>query len=188
MSRTVPAVNDKYIVTVGPSGHVMCCVPDNGEFLWGMDLVKDFGSEIPFWYTGQCPIIDDSVVVLAPAGTSLLVGVNCANGEIIWQTPNEDGWKMSHSSIMPMQYGGKKMYIYAAIGSTFFAAIVMTLPIRASRKAGRTVSCERLGKSGYGWEQATTSWNLSCSSQKTCTRKLSTACAERLTMRTTFHG
>ena len=116
MSRTVPAVNDKYIVTVGPRGHVMCCEPDNGEFLWGMDLVKDFGSEIPFWYTGQCPIIDDTVVVLAPAGSSLLVGVNCANGEIIWQTPNKDGWRMSHSSIMPMQYGGKKMYIYAAIG------------------------------------------------------------------------
>jgi len=69
MSRTVPAINEKYIV--------MCCEPTSGEFLWGMDLVKDFGSEIPFWYTGQCPIIDDSIAVLAPAGSSLLIGVNC---------------------------------------------------------------------------------------------------------------
>jgi len=116
MSRTIPAVNDKYIVTIGPRCHVMCSDSKTGDFLWGIDLVKEYKTEVPFWYTGQCPIIENNIVIIAPGGTCLLMGIDCSTGKVVWQTPNPDKWKMSHSSIMPMTIGGKKMYVYAAIG------------------------------------------------------------------------
>ncbi|PKQ61533.1 hypothetical protein BZG02_15185 [Labilibaculum filiforme] len=116
MSRTVPAINDKYLVTMGPRCHVMCTDPTTGEFLWGLDLVKDYMSEIPFWYTGQCPILDNNVVILAPGGKSLLIAVDCTTGKVLWETPNPDNWQMSHSSVMPMTLDGKKMWVYAAVG------------------------------------------------------------------------
>ena len=116
MSRTVPAINNKYIVTVGPRCHVMCTDPNTGEFLWGLDLVKEYMAEIPFWYTGQCPILDNNVVILAPGGKSLLIAVDCATGKVLWETPNPDNWQMSHSSVMPMTLDGKKMWVYAAVG------------------------------------------------------------------------
>ncbi|MFN8255472.1 MAG: PQQ-binding-like beta-propeller repeat protein [Bacteroidales bacterium] len=116
MSRTVPAINDKYLVTVGPRGHVMCVSPQNGNFLWGIDMVKEYKSVIPFWYTGQCPLIDNDTAILAPGGKSLLIAVDCATGKIAWETPNPDNFQMSHSSVMPMKFEGKKMYVYAAVG------------------------------------------------------------------------
>lgn len=116
MSRTVPAINDKYIVTIGPRCHVMCTDPNTGDFLWGIDLVKEYNTEVPFWYTGQCPIIDNDVAIIAPSGTFMMIGVDCATGEVLWKSYNPDGWKMSHSSIMPMTYGGKKMWVYAPVG------------------------------------------------------------------------
>ncbi|WP_372639547.1 PQQ-binding-like beta-propeller repeat protein [Ancylomarina sp.] len=116
MSRTIPAINDKYIVSMGPRCHVMCVNPESGDFLWGLDLVKEYQSEIPFWYTGQCPLIDNNVAIIAPGGKALLIGVDCATGKVLWETPNPDGWKMSHSSIMPMVLDGKKMWVYAAVG------------------------------------------------------------------------
>lgn len=116
MSRTIPAVNDKYIVTIGPKCQVMCANPQTGDLFWGIDLVKEYKTEVPFWYTGQCPFIDNDIAVIAPGGTSLLIGVDCATGKVVWQTPNPDGWKMSHSSVMPMTFGGEKMYVYAAVG------------------------------------------------------------------------
>ncbi|MDQ2178034.1 PQQ-binding-like beta-propeller repeat protein [Marinifilum sp. D714] len=116
ISRTVPAINDKYLITIGPRCHVMCTDPNTGDFLWGIDLVKDYMSEIPFWYTGQCPIIVDNIAIIAPGGSSLLMGVDCATGKVVWETPNPDGWKMSHSSVMPMNLNGKKMWVYAAVG------------------------------------------------------------------------
>ena len=116
MSRTVPSITDKYIVTIGPRCHVMCANPEIGEFLWGIDLVKEYNTEVPFWYTGQCPIIDNDVAIIAPAGTYMMIGVDCATGEVLWRSYNPDGWKMSHSSIMPMNFAGKKMWVYAAVG------------------------------------------------------------------------
>ncbi len=116
MSRTVPAINEKYIVTIGPKGHVMCNNPETGEFLWGIDLVNKYHTEIPFWYTGQCPLIVNDIAIIAPGGSSLIIAIDCATGKTIWETRNPDHWGMSHSSIMPMTLEGKKMYIYAAIG------------------------------------------------------------------------
>ncbi|TAJ11606.1 hypothetical protein DMA11_16255 [Marinilabiliaceae bacterium JC017] len=116
MSRTVPAVNDKYIVTIGPKCQVMCVDRMSGDYLWGIDLVKEYNTEVPFWYTGQCPVIEDNVAIIAPGGTALLAGIDCATGKVIWETPNPDNWKMSHASVMPMTFGGKKMWVYAAVG------------------------------------------------------------------------
>lgn len=116
MSRTTPAMTDKYIVTIGPKCHVMCCNPQNGDLLWGIDLVKNYKVEVPLWYTGQCPLIDNDTAIIAPGGSSLMIGVDCATGKVAWETPNPDNWKMSHSSVIPMKFGGKKMYVYCAVG------------------------------------------------------------------------
>ena len=117
MSRTIPAVTDKYIVTIGPKCHVMCLDRETGDFRWGLDVVKEYQNEIPFWYTGQCPIIDNGVAIIATGGSKMMVAIDCETGEKLWETPNPNGWKMSHSSVMPFTFGGRKMYVYSAIGS-----------------------------------------------------------------------
>jgi outer membrane protein assembly factor BamB len=116
MSRTVPAVSEKYVVTIGPLCHVMCADAVNGDFKWGIDLEKEYGTEIPLWYTGQCPLIENGQMVIAPCGKELMIGVDCETGEVLWSTPNTFGLKMSHSSIIPMTYYGKKIYVYSGIG------------------------------------------------------------------------
>jgi len=113
-SRTVPAVTDDYVVTLGPRCIVMCNRSVSGEFLWGIDLVADYGTEVPLWYSGQCPLIDGGVAVLAPGGKALLLGVDCATGKVAWETPNPDRWNMSHSSVVPATLLGRKMYVYCA--------------------------------------------------------------------------
>jgi len=116
MSRTVPAVTDKVVVTIGPKGQVMCADAASGDFRWGLDLEKQYGAEVPLWYTGQCPLIDGSRAILAAGGKALLVAVDCETGAVAWETPNPHNWKMSHSSVMPFTIHGKKMHVYCAIG------------------------------------------------------------------------
>ena len=116
-SRTVPAIGEGYIITIGPQGHVMCCDPITGDLKWALDMQKEYGAEIPGWYTGQCPLVDGDMLILAPAGDDiLLAGYDCRSGEMLWSTPNTLKYKMSHSSVMPMTIGDKKMYVYAGIG------------------------------------------------------------------------
>ena len=116
MSRTVPAVTEDYVLTIGPRAHVMCVNRRNGDFLWGLDVEKQYQAEIPLWYTGQCPLIDNNKAIIATGGKALLIAVDCSSGEVLWETPNELGWKMSHSSVIPFTFGGRKMYVYSAVG------------------------------------------------------------------------
>jgi outer membrane protein assembly factor BamB len=116
MSRTIPAVDADFVVTIGPKCHVMCVDRIDGGFRWGIDLVEDFGAVEPLWYTGQCPLIDDGVAVLAVGGEDLLIGVDCSTGGVVWRVPNRGGLSMSHSSIMIMNILGKRTYVYCAVG------------------------------------------------------------------------
>jgi outer membrane protein assembly factor BamB len=115
MSRTVPAVTDDFVVSLGPKCHVACCDAKTGELRWALDLVGDFGATVPQWYAGQCPLIDNGAVILAPGGKdALLVSVDLTTGRTRWQTPNPNDWKMTHSSVMPMEFSGRRMYVYCA--------------------------------------------------------------------------
>ena len=122
-SRTIPAVTDDYLVTIGPRSHVMCLNPVNGNLLWTIDLEREYGVPgsikgkiTPEFYSGQCPLIDNNIAVIAPGGKALMIGVDCKTGKILWKTPNPDSLRMSHTSVIPMTINGKKMYIYAALG------------------------------------------------------------------------
>ncbi len=122
-SRTIPAVTDKYLVSIGPRSHVMCLDPLNGNLLWSIDLEKQYGIPgkekgkiTPDFYSGQCPLIDKDIAVIAPGGKALMIGVNCATGKVLWKTQNTDTLRMSHGSIIPMIIHGKRMYVYNAVG------------------------------------------------------------------------
>ncbi|MBM4155724.1 MAG: hypothetical protein FJ221_11955 [Lentisphaerae bacterium] len=116
ISRTVPAVSEKHVLSLGPRCHVICCDALTGEFRWGIDLVREYGTKEPLWYTAQCPLLDGETAILAPGGKALMAAVDAASGRVLWQTPNPDHWEMSHASIVPMTFGGRRMFVYPAIG------------------------------------------------------------------------
>ncbi len=117
MSRTVPAVTDDWVVTIGPKCHVTCLDAKTGQFNWMLNLPAEYGTDVPPWYAGQCPLIEDGNVIIAPAGTEqMMIAVDCQTGRTVWQCPNTQGWSMTHSSIMPADFLDTKMYIYCAGG------------------------------------------------------------------------
>lgn len=116
MSRTVPAVDGKHVVALGPKCHVTCLDAVTGESVWMLDLVRQYGTTVPQWYAGQCPLIENGQAILAPAGTALLMTVDCSSGEVAWKSPNPQAWKMTHVSVTPMDLTGQRMYVYCGKG------------------------------------------------------------------------
>ena len=118
MSRTVPAVTDKYVVTMGPKCHVTCLDPNTGEFRWMLDLVREYGTKVPAWYAGQCPLIEEEEKVILGVGGDevLMMAVDCNSGDTLWETPNANEWLMTHSSVVPVDFNGQRMYVYCASG------------------------------------------------------------------------
>ena len=116
MSRTTPAVTDKYLVTLGPKCDAACLDPATGKEYWLFDLVRRYRSAVPQWYAGQCPLVENDRAIFAPGGDALMVAVDCGNGRVVWKTPNPDAWAMTHASIMPMEFAGRRMYVYCGKG------------------------------------------------------------------------
>lgn len=116
-SRTIPAYSDGVVVTLGPAAHVMAVDAVSGDLLWTRDLVEAYGAEIPQWYAGQCPLIEDGRVILGVGGEKVLMtALDLRTSETVWETPNDHALKMSHASVLSAELLGTKQYIYAGIG------------------------------------------------------------------------
>ena len=116
MSRTVPAVTERFCVAVGPKCHVSSVDSTSGKEHWLLDMVERFGVTVPPWYNGQCPLVDGDRVILAAGGKSLLIALDGMTGEVIWESPNPRGWVMTHTSIMPIEFAGRRIYVYCGKG------------------------------------------------------------------------
>jgi outer membrane protein assembly factor BamB len=116
ISRTVPAVVGDCVISLGPRCHVACWDAESGRCNWLIDMELEHGAVVPRWYAGQCPLVDQDRLILAPCGDALLMAVNYETGEVIWESPNPRAWEMTHSSIVPMQFQGRRMYIYYGSG------------------------------------------------------------------------
>jgi len=113
ISRTVCATDGDALVSLGPQCHVLCTSLTNGSFRWGINLPEKYGSKVPLWYAGQCPLIDGGAVVLAPASEKvLLCAIDLRTGTPLFETPGVPGLGMSHASVMLLG----DIYIYAGIG------------------------------------------------------------------------
>lgn len=118
MSRTIPAVVDQFVISLGPKCHVVCWDAATGEARWLLDLVLDYGATVPKWYAGQCPLIDNGRLIVAPGGDALLMAVDYASDspEVIWKSKNPNAWVMTHSSIVPIEFAGRRIYVYCGRG------------------------------------------------------------------------
>ena len=116
-SRTVPAYADNVVVSLGPAGHVMAVDARSGDLLWSCDLVATYKCEVPQWYAGQCPLIDEKKVILGIGGEKVLVAAfDLKTGNTVWELPNDGAFKMSHASILPARLLNRDCYVYAALG------------------------------------------------------------------------
>ena len=117
MSRTIPVVAGDCVITIGPKCYVVCLDKATGELRWKRDLVHEDGAEVPAWYAGQCPLVDGDRLILGVGGKDALVmALDYKTGEVIWKTPNPKGWKMTHSSLVPMDLGNERSYVYCTGG------------------------------------------------------------------------
>ncbi len=115
ITRTVPAVDGRYVFSLDPKATFHALDARSGEQLWRKDLVAEYGTRIPPWYNGQCPLLGDDRVLIAPGGTALVVALDKATGIEIWRTPNPEGWPMSHASLMPAKLGGVDQLLYTTL-------------------------------------------------------------------------
>jgi outer membrane protein assembly factor BamB len=115
ITRAQAATDGGFVVAIDPKCEVHCLDARDGSLIWKASLPEVYGSQIPPWYNGQCPLIDDDRLVLAPCGRVLMTALELTNGTPLWETPNTDGATLSHASITPVEIDGVRQYVYLTL-------------------------------------------------------------------------
>lgn len=115
ITRTVPAVDGKYVFSLDPKLVLHCLDATTGKQLWAKSLVTEYKSVIPPWYNGQNPLMEVDRIIIATGGDAIMVALNKPTGKEIWRTPNPGRLVLSHASVMPAVLGGVKQYLWGTL-------------------------------------------------------------------------
>jgi outer membrane protein assembly factor BamB len=115
ITRTVPAVDSRFVYSFDPKAVLHCLDAKTGKQVWRKSLVTEYQSAIPPWYNGQCPLMESDRLIIATGGSAIMAALDKATGKEIWRTPNPGQVAMTHSSVMPAVLGGVKQYLYGTL-------------------------------------------------------------------------
>ncbi|MCM8527361.1 MAG: PQQ-like beta-propeller repeat protein [Lentisphaeraceae bacterium] len=139
-SRSIPAVDDKYVFTMGSIGDVVCTDRKTGKTLWRKDLKKDYGSKPENWGFGQSPLLYGDTVIFAPLTKTGVVALKKSDGSKVWES-EEIGKNDGYASPLLTTFLKQEMIIQQASD-----AVVGLDP--------------KTGKKIWGWEGYSVKWAI----------------------------
>jgi len=110
-TRSTPTVDGDFVYDLSPLGELVCLNVENGEKVWGRNILTDFEGENIIWALCESLRIDGDRLYCAPGGAKgSLVALNKRTGEIIWTAPSL-GDKASYGSPIIVDHDGLRMIV-----------------------------------------------------------------------------
>ena len=110
-SRATPAVDERFVFSVGPFGHFRCVDRKTHRVVWEKHFGRDFGAKQPRWGIAQNPLLYGDWVIVSPQGEKAGVAAfEKATGRVVWASPYLPGmasevWQGSYSSPVIVRVG-----------------------------------------------------------------------------------
>ena len=115
-SRSVPAVTDKHVYTVGAFGQLHCIDLKTHEVVWKQNVLTDYGTRRrkPMWAISQSPLLYKDMVIVAPqTGEAGIVALDQATGKEIWRSPGVG--ELAYASPMPLTIDGVEQILIVTV-------------------------------------------------------------------------
>ena len=116
-SRTVPAVNEDYVFTLGEHGDVHCFDRTTHMPLWHRSLRDDFGKKAYLiWGYSQHLLIHNGKLIVAPMTDKAgIAALHLATGETIWASPALPGYASYASPVVVKVSGEEHIVMIGAL-------------------------------------------------------------------------
>jgi outer membrane protein assembly factor BamB len=109
-SRSIPAVDEKYVFTVGVHGDFTCFSRAEHKIVWQKNILKDFEGKKPQWAVAQSPLVYKDWVIVAPQSpTAGVAAFEKATGNVVWKSKTMG--KMDYSSPLITQVAGQDQVV-----------------------------------------------------------------------------
>ena len=108
-TRSTPTVNGEFVYDFSPFGELVCLKVENGEKVWGRNMLTDFEGENTTWGLSESIRIDGDRLYCSPGGKQAsFVALNKRTGETIWTAPSLSE-KTSYGSPIIFKHGGLRI-------------------------------------------------------------------------------
>ncbi|MEZ6087870.1 MAG: PQQ-binding-like beta-propeller repeat protein [Pirellulaceae bacterium] len=111
--RSTPTVDGDHLYALSDGGTLACLKTSNGELVWKVSLVDDFGGSIPKWGYSESPLVDGDRVVVTPGGKNFMVALDKKTGKKVWSSQGVDT-EAQYVSIIKHSIDGVSFYVTAA--------------------------------------------------------------------------
>ncbi|TWU03485.1 outer membrane protein assembly factor BamB family protein [Neorhodopirellula pilleata] len=111
--RSTPTIDGDQVFVLSDVGTVAVLKKDSGDVLWSVDLVKEYGGQIPKWGYSESILIDGDRVIVCPGGANFMVGLDRQSGRLVWQSRGYDA-PSHYVSVIKGNFGGVNYYVTAS--------------------------------------------------------------------------
>ncbi len=117
--RSTPAVDENNVYSLSASGKLVAINRKNGEIIWSVDFIEQYGSTRPRWGYSTSPVLLDDKVIIEVGGKDNhgFAAFSKSTGKLIW---NAGDVAAGYNSAMVAEVDGKQMILFAN-GSNLYA-------------------------------------------------------------------
>jgi len=135
-SRSTPAIDDHMVFCFSASGRLVAVNRVDGNIIWQVDFVTQFGSERPRWGFATSPLLIDELVIMEAGGADNhgIIALEKATGKVKWHGAsfaaayNSPFTIDSGGGISILHTNGSKLHAYDPFGDSLW---VFTMPLRS---------------------------------------------------------
>jgi len=116
--RSTPTVDGDFVYVLGAMGDLLCLKAADGERVWRVNLVKDFGGQVPTWGYSESVLIDSDRLVCTPGGDhGTMLALDKKTGKKLWQS-EELTDPAGYASVVVADVGGVRQYVTQTMQSS----------------------------------------------------------------------
>ena len=93
--RATPCIDGQHIYTLGTEGDLVCRSIADGQVVWKVNFLEQFGTKTPIWGHSSCPLVIDNLVYCMVGGQETgIVAFDKTTGKEQWRalSTNEPGY------------------------------------------------------------------------------------------------
>jgi outer membrane protein assembly factor BamB len=120
--RATPTVDGDRLYILSQTGDLVCYTTDEGQELWRVNYVKDFGGIMPVWGFSESPLIDGDKLICTPgAEDAVLMALDKQTVKPIWKCKVPEGPTgnrgflgtsgAAYSSAIAVDFEGVRQYV-----------------------------------------------------------------------------
>lgn len=116
--RTTPTWDDGRLYALGATGELRCLNAQNGQVLWGKNILSDNQAGNLQWAQAASPLIVDDKVIVLPGGTSnkSVVAYNKMTGAPVWRSQSDT---QAYVSPMLVNLAGRRQILVVSSSRVF---------------------------------------------------------------------